>query len=47
MLSLQSRAHSADLIFQKCSERDIFLHFEMLIEPSLQSCALLADDFPD
>jgi hypothetical protein len=34
----------ADLIFQKCSRRDIFLRSLCEIELSLQSCALFVDD---
>ena len=47
-LSLQSRAHFADLIFQKWSKRDSFWTFwsdEMQIELSQQSCALFVDNF--
>jgi hypothetical protein len=40
-LSLQSGI--ADLIFQKCSERDSFLRFLYEIERWLQSCSLFAD----
>ena len=43
-LSKQSRAHFADLIFQKCSERFNFLkHFQVEIELSPQSHAHIAD----
>ena len=38
-LSLQSRAPFADLIFQKCSDRDLFFTILYEIELLLQSCA--------
>ena len=45
-LSLQSGAHCANLIFQKCSEHDSsFRHFQVQIELSLQSCALFVGNF--
>ena len=41
--SLQSGAHFADPIFQKCSKRSVSYSFETQIELSLLSCAHFAD----
>ena len=45
-LLLPSRAHFADLVFQKISDPFSFLHVEVGIELLLQSCANFVDNFP-
>ena len=44
-LLLQSGAHIAGPIFQKCSD-PVVCDFEVEAELSLQSCAFFADNFP-